>query len=496
MIWSFAKILIFLALAVVIALGTSFILDTSGEVQIAFGGREWSFEPIVAILLVAAVFLAAYIVLKLAGILVAFLRWVNGDETALSRYFDRNRERKGYAALANGIVALAEGDGRKAVANASKAERLLQRPELTRLINAQAAEMNGNKEKALAYYKKLVTNDKTRFVGVQGILRQKLEEGDTDTALELAKKAFALRPRHEGTMETLFHLQSDKQDWAGARRTLDARIQNKVLPKDIGQRRAGVLALADARTALSEERKEDALAAAEMAVKKVPGLVPAAAMTAGLLAEAGNPRKATKIIRKAWDMTPHPDLAAAFAAIDPDETPEARLRRFGPLLSVHKDNAEATLIEAELLLAAEDFPGARKVMGDLADRDPTSRALTIMAAIERGTGASEEVVSGWLARAVSAPRGDAWICESCKHVSAHWDPVCENCSGFDTLVWKRAPLSEDAQAAAAAMLPLVVGAGSAETPPADLETETLDATAEVIDEAVTDAQEQLQRTGS
>lgn len=497
MIWSFVKILVFLALAIAIALGTNYVLDTGGEVRIAFGGREWSFQPIVAILLVIAAFLAAYILLKLAGLLVAFLRFINGDETAMSRYFDRNREKKGYSALADGIVALAEGDGRRAVANATKAERLLQRPELTRLISAQAAEMNGNKEKALSFYKQLVTNDTTRFVGVQGILRQKLDEGDTDTALELAKKAFALRPQHEGTMETLFHLQSDKKDWAGARRTLEARVKNKVLPKDVGQRRAGVLALADARAALQEDRKEDALAAAELATKKVPGLVPAAAMSAVLLAEAGNKRKANKVVRKAWSASPHPDLAAAFAAIEPDETPNDRIKRFGDLLSVHKDNVEATLIEAELLLAAEDFPAARKVMGDLAEKDPTTRALTIMAAIERGSGASEEVVSGWLAKALSAPRGDTWTCQSCKHIAGNWDPVCENCAGFDTLEWKRAPMSEDTQVAAAAMLPLVVGKGlNSEAANSNAADETVNIVGEQASPETDVQEEQLQRTGS
>ena len=40
----------------------------------------------------------------------------------------------------------------------------------------------------------MLPDDRTRFVGVQGLMQQKLEEGDTDTAMALAKKAFALRP--------------------------------------------------------------------------------------------------------------------------------------------------------------------------------------------------------------------------------------------------------------------------------------------------------------
>ncbi|PJN92361.1 hypothetical protein CNY89_30355, partial [Amaricoccus sp. HAR-UPW-R2A-40] len=38
-----------------------------------------------------------------------------------------------------------------------------------------------------------------------------------------------------------------------------------------------------------------------------------------------------------------------------------------------------------LALADEDFPAARKALGDLAETQPTARSLAIMAALERGS---------------------------------------------------------------------------------------------------------------
>ena len=38
------------------------------------------------------------------------LRFLLGDETAISRYFSRSRERRGFDALSDGMVALASGD--------------------------------------------------------------------------------------------------------------------------------------------------------------------------------------------------------------------------------------------------------------------------------------------------------------------------------------------------------------------------------------------------
>ena len=46
MLWSLLKILVFLAIAAALAFGAAWILETPGEVKIAFGGREFFLSPI------------------------------------------------------------------------------------------------------------------------------------------------------------------------------------------------------------------------------------------------------------------------------------------------------------------------------------------------------------------------------------------------------------------------------------------------------------------
>jgi HemY protein len=171
----------------------------------------------------------------------------------------------------------------------------------------------------------------------------------------------------------------------------------------------------------------------------------------------GKPKYAMRLVRKAWGSAPHPDLAAAFARIAPDETPTDRINRFRTLTNMHRDHAETKLLEAELQIAAEDFPAARKALGDIVDTDPTARSLTIMAAIERGSGADDAVVKGWLARALTASRGPQWVCGKCHKSHTEWQPVCDNCAGFDTLAWSRPTETTSAMVTGAEMLPLIVG---------------------------------------
>lgn len=96
---------------------------------------------------------------------------------------------------------------------------------------------------------------------------------------------------------------------------------------------------------------------------------------------------------------------------------------------------------------------------------PTLRALTIMAAVERGEGADDAVVRGWLARALTANRGPQWVCTKCQHVHASWQAICDNCGAFDTLEWRDAPDSAGPSATQTELLPLIVG--SLPRPPED-----------------------------
>lgn len=467
MLWSLLKIVVFVGIAAALTFGAAWILETPGEVKLAFGSREFYLTPIGFLVAILAIVALGILLLKLIGLLGAVLRFLLGDETAISRHFARSRERKGFDVLSEGMVALASGDARLATKKAQKADKLLSRPDLTLLLTAQSAELSGDRDKAFEAYKALLPNDRTRPVGVQGLMRIKLEQGDTDTAMALARKAFALNPDNESVLRTLFDLQSKQADWNGARETLNATMHARLLPRDVGTRRDAVLSLADARAALAEGDTKRGNEAALQANRLAPTLIPAAALAARVQAGQGSKRKATRTITTVWAMTPQPELAEAFAAIEPDETPEARRKRFATLVAAAPAQAESRLLEAELALAAEDFPAARKALGDLAETAPTTRSLALMAAIERGQGAPDAVVRGWLAKALGASRGPQWICSNCNHVHVRWEPVCENCGAFDSLDWKEPPHAGDATMGAA-LLPLIVGSDPSPEPEPDV----------------------------
>ncbi|MDP5307465.1 heme biosynthesis protein HemY [Paracoccus spongiarum] len=477
MILSLLKILFFFAVVLAIALGAVQLSETGQTLRLEYGGTEYVLTPVKALVALLVLMVAAWLVLRLLGLALAFLRFLAGDETAINRYFARSRERKGYEALGEGMLAVASGEGKLAQDKAAKARKYLDMPHVTNVLAAQAAEVAGDRSQAEAAYRTLLEDDRTRFVGVRGLMRQKLDAGDTATALLLAQKAYALKPRHKEIQDTLLELEMREHDWKGARKLLKEKSRQGELPKDVHLRRDAVLALQEASEVLASGNSISAREAAISAAKASPDLIPAAVLAAQSYTEAKDYRNASRILEKTWSVRPHPDIAAAYAAIVPDETPNARLTRFERLIGKNPSDEESRLLKAELLLAAEDFPGARRALGDLAQSHPTVRTLSIMAAVERGEGADDSVVRGWLAKALTASRGPQWVCDTCHNVMADWGPVCDSCGGFDTLSWREPEMRRSAATAGTAgpeMLPLLVGspattpdAAAADAPPAD-----------------------------
>ena len=124
MLYSLAKILLLILIVVLLASGLAYLLDAKdiflGEVQATISGTEYTLSPLQAVLFLVALTVLIWIVLKLLSFTFSLLRFINGDDTALSRFFSKNREKKGYKALADGMLALASGEGRVAMDRPTK----------------------------------------------------------------------------------------------------------------------------------------------------------------------------------------------------------------------------------------------------------------------------------------------------------------------------------------------------------------------------------------
>ena len=138
------------ALIILGALGLNFLFEEPGSVTLEFREREYPLSLFEAAVLLVLVVLAAMLAITLLRVLIAVLRFlITGDSGSLGNFFTQRRRRKGLEALSTAMVALAAGDAKTAQRKAELAEQKLKQPELTRLLNAQAADLAGEVSQAL-----------------------------------------------------------------------------------------------------------------------------------------------------------------------------------------------------------------------------------------------------------------------------------------------------------------------------------------------------------
>lgn len=420
------RVLLYLALVGVFALGAIWIVDRPGELTLTWQG--YRVETSVAVAAAAVALVAAFTV-----VLWNVTRWILAGPEAFA-LFRRNRRRsKGYQAIARGVVAVGTGDARQASKEANDARRLLGKEPLTLVLAAQAAQLSGDRMGAEAAFRAMTESPATRALGLRGLFVEAERRGDQHAAKALAEEAARQSPQTPWAAQALFDFQCAERDWTGALTTLERLTANKLIEKPDAKRRRAVLLTAQAMDGAGADPAL-ALRRAKEAHGLAPDFVPAAAIAGRLLAEQGEARKATKIVEATWLKAPHPDLAEVYVHARPSEPARDKLKRAKALSERSGDHPEGLIAVARAAIAAREFGAARAALDKLLHTRPTARVCLLMAELEDlehgATGASRE----WLSRALRAPRDPLWVADGV--ASDVWEPVSPISGRLDAFVWK------------------------------------------------------------
>jgi HemY protein len=220
-------------------------------------------------------------------------------------------------------------------------------------------------------------------------------------------------------------------DWTAALAALDNNLRSRLVGRPDYRRQRAVLLTARALAQATD--RDHARTLVLEAVKLAPTLIPAAALAGRLLAEAGELRRASRIIEKAWQANPHPDLAEVYAHLRFGDSARDRLARVENLARKTPRHIESALIVARAAIDAQEFAKARAALEPHVSR-PTQRIVMLMAELEQAEHGDEGRARGWMARAVSAARDPVWTADG--YVSDRWLPVSPISGRLDAFQWK------------------------------------------------------------
>jgi HemY protein len=422
------RIAIFLAAIAAIALGAAWFADRPGEVVMTWQGWRISTSLMVA----AAVLL---VVIALAIIAWSLLRFVLYSPQRVADFVEERRQLRGWRAVSRGLIAVGTGNMLLAKRSAGEARKLLAVEPLTLLLSAQAAQLAGDSKGAETEFRNMLAHEETRLLGLHGLFVEAARRADPVAALAYAEQAAKADPALGWAGDAVIEFRCRAGDWSGALESLEAQIAARAVSKAAGKRRRAVLMTAQA-LAIEEADPARAREVATGAARLAPDLVPAVALAGRLEALAGNVRRGSRMIDKAFAKNPHPELAEAYTELRPGDTARERLDRAKALAQKAPAHPESLLSLARAAMDAHDFSQARSALAPLL-AEPTQRVCLLMAEIEATELGDHGKAREWTARAVRARRDPAWVADG--YVSERWLPISPLSGKLDAFVWMVPP---------------------------------------------------------
>ena len=310
------RLLIFLAALALAAFGLTWLANNPGVVDLTWRGEQYEVSLMFG--------LAAVVALAIAiAIVWGVLRFVFRVPSLVSIGAQARKREKGFRALSRGMLAVGAGDARAAAKHALDASRLIGHEPMTKLLQAQSAQLAGDTPRAVAAYTAMLEHHETHGLGLRGLHLEARRAGDHSAALQYAMRANARAPAAWAGQAVLDD-RTRRGDWAGALATVDSNAAARLIDKPTANRWRAVIKTAMAEAAMERDPKA-ALALAQEACKLAPTLVPAAAISGRLTAQAGDLRRASRMLEAAYAQTPHPDLAAAYLRVRHGDSSEDRL---------------------------------------------------------------------------------------------------------------------------------------------------------------------------
>ncbi len=420
------RVVIYLLVVALAAAGFAWLADRPGDIQIVWQNQQVDTSVMAGLIGLGILAVVAITVWSLA-------RFVLHSPGAVGGFFRDRRRERGYQALSRGMIAVGAGDPRLASQCADNAERLLSDEPLTLLLKAQTAQLHGDRTGAEGAFTAMLDEPGTRALGLHGLFVEAQRAGDRAAAREYAARASQTAPSLGWAGDALFAFQSAENDWDAALKTLQRNADNKLIDKETARRHRAVLLTAQAME-LEDSEPNRALALAGEAHRLALDLVPAAVVAGRLHAQAGDLRRATRVLEATWKLAPHPDIAEIYAHARPGDSARDRLKRIRTLIHKHPNTQEGTLALAATAIEARDFLEARQVLGTFLKVTPTQRACLLMAELEEAEYGDSGRVREWLGRAVRAPRDAAWTADG--YVSDSWAPVSPITGRIDAFEWK------------------------------------------------------------
>lgn len=346
------------------------------------------------------------------------------------------RLQRGQNLITKGLAAIAGGDGLAGGEMAVSARKLLGETPLTLLLQAQAAQLAGDKSLARQIYFRLIHMPEGATLGYRGLIISALKEENLPEAENYISKLNQIDPELPWLGLIRFELSVKRKNWLAADEALaDIAVSRSMETGKHRQYRAVVLT-ALAQVACNAGNYAKARQLAEKATRLHPNWLPAQLVLLEAFSLNKDKRAFLRHLEKFWAVNPHPQFAEFLSHVPGYENPLEQYKLLGKYSGPHSEKPETKQLLAEAALKADLWGAARKLLLELVAAGQANQAVfKILASLEKRETNDFSAATAWLAKAASATPNMRWLCTNCGAESLHWHGACPTCHSFNSIIW-------------------------------------------------------------
>ncbi len=424
-LWFFIKVAIFIGISI-------WLVSQPGGMNFSFLNYDIEIQTGVFLLILAVFVLILAYVLRV-------IRAVFSVPKVVGEYRAEYRHKVGYLSLTRGLVAVAAGDAAKATQYSKETTKLLKdQTGLPLLLEAQAARLRGDENIAKERFELLLENKDMAFLGIRGLMKSALDEGDVKQALEYARSGLKLHSNQGWLLKMVYALEIKNHNWEEVLK-LSHRVEKLgVIP--IQQIISDRIAISLMRHDYNKTNGDENVALRELkaAYKLNPSFVPTVERLAEYYIDAKKHKKAASLIEEAWKVNPHPELAEIWDRLSPQSGKNMdtkKLAWFEKLVDLNVNSVEGHIAAAKAAMGLEFWGEAKAHLMAAEKLYPTTQVFHMRAIVEQNITHNDDKVEDVLEKASGAIPDKVWTCKETGMVYQEWSAIAVPHNSFNTIVW-------------------------------------------------------------
>ena len=346
----------------------------------------------------------------------------------------------GYNSFVNGMLALANKDFKKAIAESNKVSKFLKKDtSLSLLLKSEVYKIEKKYSELNNIYEEMIKIESTKNLGFRGLMEQYLRAQDYHHAFIYAEKLFNNNPYVEKIYDTLVSILVKTNNWQQLLNITERALLKKIINKDIANINKSI-----AYYEIAKIKRFGALKESIIYIKKSLKLrqffSPYIKLYLELLIQSNDLSYAKKYFKKIWSENPHPDLKIINNNLANDlKIKKSDLTKY--VISSNYKNYESQIMLIESFIFENNWVDARKNIQNLLDVEPKKEVCLLMAKIEEGDTGDIQKINSWSLRAKNGIESRMWICIISKKSYKAWSSVSEE-GYFNSLEWKQPAIIE------------------------------------------------------